>query len=149
MNWHVWKRVNGVQNFWEYTLNFSRYIPVADPRGCTQHAHPLKVLILSFWHILRNSRMGSWRRCNRKNVPPGKTYPPTVTVMTQHLKNISLSNLSFCRKILLNCLHILLKLQLWILFYKKVLADFKLYLQSSTCGQCLMPSQIYWVMKWL
>ena len=69
-------------------------------------------------------RRGQWR-CNRKNVPPGKTYPPTVTVMPQHLKNISLSNLSFCRKILLNCLHILLKLQLWMLFYKKVLADFK------------------------
>ena len=64
--------------------------------------------------------------CNRKLLP-GKMIPP-VTFMPQHLKTISLSNLSFCRKMLLNCLHFLLKFENWILFYKKVLVDFILYL---------------------
>ena len=45
--------------------------------------------------------------------PPGQTLS-LVTFMPQHLKTISLSNLSFCRTMLLNSLHFLLKLQLWI-----------------------------------
>ena len=61
-------------------------------------------------HIKFNTKQKTTCRCNRKSIPPGKTTPP-ITLMHDHLKIIAPGKLYFCRGILPNFLHFVLKLQ--------------------------------------